>query len=144
MPLSRCCSSVKGGLESPRVPHNSLKMTCEGCLHPPSVSSCCLSFLVCSPPFPTDVLAEEFAHPHGDGVALLFQGEVPGVQQVIFQRLQVTFVRYGTGCREDLVVPAPYNQHWRLMFPEVLLPPRVQRRIAPVAQEQIESDLVVP
>ena len=30
------------------------------------------------------------------------------------------------------------------MLPEVLLPPRVQRRIAPVAQEQIELDLVVP
>ena len=57
---------------------------------PPSVSSCCLSFPVRSAPFPGHVLAEEFAHQPGDGVALLFQGEVPGVEQVELQRLQVT------------------------------------------------------
>ena len=90
------------------------------------------------------MLAEELPHQLGDLVAVRFQGEVAGVEQVELQRLQVRLVRLGPGGREDLVVLAPGDQHRRLVLAEVLLPLRVQRRVAAVAQEQVELDLVVP
>ena len=89
------------------------------------------------------VLAEELPHQLGDLVAVGFQGEVAGVEQVELQRLQVALVRLGPGGGEDLVVLAPDDQHRRLVLAEVLLPLRVERRVAAVAQEQVELDLVV-
>src|SRR6516162_11013095 len=91
-----------------------------------------------------DVPAEEVAHEPSDEVPVAFQREVAGVEQVELQRLEVPLVRLGPGRREDLVVPAPRDQHRRLVLPEVLLPPRVERRVTAVAQEQVELDLVVP
>src|SRR5215831_3506352 len=90
------------------------------------------------------MLAKELSHQLGDLVAVRFQGEVAGVKQVVLQRLQVALVWLGPGGREDLVVLPPRDQHRRLVRAEVLLPRRVARRIAAVAEEQVELDLVVP
>src|SRR5438874_2739256 len=78
------------------------------------------------------MLAEEVAHQPGDGVTLGLQGEMAGVEQVVLQRLQVALVRLGPGSREDLVVLAPGDEHWRLVRAEVLLPMWVERRVAAV------------
>ena len=43
-----------------------------------------------------------------------------------------------------LIVLSPHDQHRRLVLAEVFLPRRVQGRIAAVAQEQVELNLVVP
>src|SRR5262245_65154081 len=90
-----------------------------------------------------EVPAEEVSHEPSDQVPVAFQREVAGVEQVELYRLEVSLVRLGTGRRKDLVVGAPHNQHRRLVLPEVLLPLRVERRVTPVAQEQVELDLVV-
>src|SRR5262245_14252924 len=90
-----------------------------------------------------DMPAEEVSHEPSDQVAVAFQREVPGVEQVELYHLEVSLVRLGPGRRKDLVVPAPHNQHRRLVLPEVLLPSRVERRVTAVAQEQVELDLVV-
>ena len=69
--------------------------------------------------------------------------KMPGVEQVELQRLQIPLVRLGPGGREDRIVLSPRDQHRRLVLPEILLPRRVQRRVAAIAQEQVELDLVV-
>ena len=92
---------------------------------------------------PLDVLAEEVPHQLGDLVAVLLEGEVPGVEQVKLQVLQVALVGLGAGGREDLVVLSPDDQRRRLVLAEVCLPLRIERRIAAVAVEQGELDLVV-
>src|SRR5678815_1374779 len=89
------------------------------------------------------MLAKELSYQLGDLVAIRFQGEVAGVEQTVFQRLQVALVSLGPGGREDLVVLPPGDQHRRLVLAEVLLPRRVQRRIAAVAEEQVELDLPI-
>src|SRR5947207_3344664 len=90
------------------------------------------------------VLNEELPHQPGDGVPVGLQGEVPGVEQVVFKRLHVSLVWLGSGGGEDLVVLAPNDQQRRLVLAEVLLPFRVQCRVAAVAEEQVELDFVVP
>src|SRR5215469_7905793 len=85
-----------------------------------------------------DVPAEEVSHEPGDQIPVAFQREVPGIEQVELQRLEVPLVRLGPGRREDLVVPAPHDQHRRLVSPEVHLPLRGERRVTAVAQEQVE------
>src|SRR5262245_17257509 len=90
-----------------------------------------------------DVPAEEVAHEPSDQVPFAFQREVAGVEQVELDRLEVALVRLGPGRRKDLVVGAPHNQHRRLVLPEIVLPLRVERRVTPVAQKQVELDLVV-
>src|SRR5262249_60386898 len=76
-----------------------------------------------------DVPAEEVAHEPSDQVPIAFQREVPGVEQVELQSLEVALVRLRPGGREDLVVLAPGDQHRRLVLSEVLLPLRVERRV---------------
>ena len=53
------------------------------------------------------MLAKELSHQLGDLVAVRFQSEVAGIEQVILQRLQVSLVRFGPGSRKDLVVLPP-------------------------------------
>src|SRR5262245_21957579 len=91
-----------------------------------------------------DAPGEEIPHEGGDLVAVRLEGEVPGVEEMELQILHVAPVRLGAPGRENLVVPTPHDQHRRLAPAEVLLPLRVERRIAAVAQEQVELDLVVP
>ena len=69
---------------------------------------------------------------------------MPGIEQVKLDILQVPLVRFGPGRREDLIVPAPDDKCRRLVFPEILLPLGIQGGVAPVAQEHVELDLVVP
>ena len=90
------------------------------------------------------VLNEELPHQPGYGVPVGLQGEVPGVEQVVFKRLQVSLVWLGSGGGEDLVVLAPNDQQRRLVLAEILLPFRVQRRVTAVAEEQVELDFIVP
>jgi hypothetical protein len=61
----------------------------------------------------------------GDLVAVCFQGEVPGIEQMELQRLQIALERFGRGGREDLVVLPPRDEYRRLVRSEVLLPLRV-------------------
>src|SRR5262249_37193442 len=75
-----------------------------------------------------DMPAEEVAHEPSDQVPVAFQREVAGVEQVELYRLEVSLVRLGPGRRKDLVVPAPHNQHRRLILPEVFLPLRIEWR----------------
>src|ERR1700752_4458911 len=84
-----------------------------------------------------DVPAEEVSHEPSDQVPFAFQREVAGVEQVELYRLEPALVRLGPARRKDLVVPAPHNQHRRLVLPEVLLPVRRERRVTAVAQEQV-------
>lgn len=87
---------------------------------------------------------EELPHQQGDGVPVGLQGEVPGAEQVVFERLQVSLVWLGSSSGEDLVVLSPNDQQRRLVLAEVLLPFRVQCRVAAVVEEQVELDFVVP
>src|SRR5437763_16709349 len=89
-----------------------------------------------------DMLAEEFPHQRGDLVAIRLQREVACVEQVKLEGLQVALVRFGSVGRKDLVILAPGDQHWRLVLAEVLLPLRIEWRVAAVAQEQVELNLV--
>src|SRR4029077_7594153 len=73
-----------------------------------------------TPLLPGHVLAEELPHQFGDLVAVRFEGEVAGIQQVELQRLQVPLVRLRPLSREDLVVLAPGDEHRRLVLSEVL------------------------
>ena len=72
-----------------------------------------------------------------------FQGEVTRIEQMEVQRFQVALVRLGPGGREDFVVLAPHDQHRRLVLAEVLLPARIQRWVAAIAEEQVELNFVV-
>ena len=69
-----------------------------------------------------DPFAEEFSHQPRDLMAMSSQGEVPGVEQVEFQRLEVALVGLGSGGREDLIVLAPDDQDRGLVLAEVCLP----------------------
>src|SRR5262249_57740701 len=73
-------------------------------------------------------LAEKLPHEGCDLVAVRFEGEVAGVEEVVLQRLQVAFVRLGPLRWEDLVVLPPGDEHRGLVRAEVILPLRVERR----------------
>ena len=68
----------------------------------------------------------------GNLLAIFFQGEVSGIQQVDFDGLQVACVGVGAGGGEDLVVLAPDDQGGRLMGPEVGLPLGIEGRVGAV------------
>src|SRR5690242_10028226 len=89
------------------------------------------------------MLAEKLSHQLRNLGAIRFQGEVPSIEQVELQCLQVSFVRFRTFTRKNLVIFAPNDQHRRLLLAEIFLPLRVQRWVTTVAQEQIELDFVV-
>jgi hypothetical protein len=59
------------------------------------------------------VPVEEVSHEPSDHVPVTFEREVAGVEQMEFQRLEVSLIRLGPSRRKDLVVPAPHNQHRR-------------------------------
>jgi hypothetical protein len=52
------------------------------------------------------VLAEEVAHEGGNFVAVGFEGEMAGIDEMEIDRLNVAFVWFGAGGREDFVVLA--------------------------------------
>src|SRR5690349_14979531 len=58
-------------------------------------------------PLPRNVPAEEIAHQRRDRVDLRLEREVPRVEEVVLERLQIALVRLGTGRRKDRIVLAP-------------------------------------
>src|SRR5262249_57309452 len=75
-----------------------------------------------------DVFCEEVADVSCDQVAVLFQREVTGVEQVELQVLQITFVRFRPLRRKNEIVFSPHDQRRRLVLTEVSLPLRVKWR----------------
>ena len=75
------------------------------------------------------MFAEEIPHQPGDLGAVGLQGEVPGIEEMEVDGLQVTPVGLSSGRREDLIVLAPDDQHRRLALAEIRLPLRVERRV---------------
>jgi hypothetical protein len=65
------------------------------------------------------VLVEKLPHEPRDRVALCLQREVPGVEQVVLERLEVPLVRRCTGRREDSIVLPSHDEHRRLVRAEV-------------------------
>src|SRR5262249_59848892 len=79
-----------------------------------------------------------------DLVAIRFQSEVAGVEEMELQCLQISFVRFSAVGREDFVILAPGDQHRRLVLAEVVLPLRIQRRGASRRWGEIELDFIRP
>jgi hypothetical protein len=94
--------------------------------------------------FLVHVPSQEITHRRGKLIAIGFQGKVPRVHQMELQRLPVAIAWLGSSRRVDLVVLPPRDQTRRLVLAKVLLPARIERRVAAVAQEQIELDLIAP
>lgn len=63
--------------------------------------------------FHAEVLAEELPHQLGNLIAVGLQREMPGVEKVVVQSLQVTLLGLRALGREDLVVLPPGDQLWR-------------------------------
>ncbi len=80
----------------------------------------------------------------GDDITILFQREVPGVEQVEVDILQVPLIGISALGGEDRIVFTPYDEGRRLIFPEVSLPAGILRRISAVAMEQLQLDSIVP
>lgn len=88
-------------------------------------------------------LVQKGVHQSGNLGAIGFQCEVTSVYEMELKVFDVAFVRFCSGRRKDLVVLTPNDKHRRLMFAKVLLPFRIQRRVASVAEEQIELKLLI-
>ena len=78
-----------------------------------------------------------------DRLAVFLEGEVTGVQQVELEVFEVVFVGVGALGWENRVVLAPDHKGRGLVDTEVLLPRRVQRRVATVVVEQGELNLLI-
>src|SRR5262249_34711516 len=90
-----------------------------------------------------DVFCEEIADVSCDQVAVLFQREVTGVEQVELQVLQITFVRFRARRRKNEIVFSPHDQRRRLVLTEVSLPLRVKWRGRAVVVEELQLNIVV-
>ena len=73
----------------------------------------------CPTRLPFYVPAEKVPHQAGNLVAVLLEREVPCVEQVKLQVLQVSLVRLGACCRKYLIVLAPDDKGRRLVVAEV-------------------------
>ena len=82
---------------------------------------------------------QERPHELGDHLTILFEREVPGIQDVKLEILEIAFVRIRSLGREDRIVLAPHDQGRGLMLAEVRLPRRVERRITPVVVEELAA-----
>ena len=78
---------------------------------------------------PGDRRGQEPANMSGDHRAVLFQREMPGIQQMELEILQVPLVRIGALGGKDVVVLSPDDQSRWLVILEVLLPLRAPPRI---------------
>jgi len=61
-----------------------------------------------------NLTVEEVAHQISNFLPVRLQSEVPGVYQVIFEILKITFVRLYACRREDFVIFSPDDQRWWL------------------------------
>src|SRR5215470_15165385 len=86
---------------------------------------------------------EEIADGGRDVVAMRFQREMAGVEELHFRLRIVPLERLGAGRQEEGVVLAPDGEDRWALSAKVLLELRVQRDVARVVQEQIELDFVV-
>ena len=86
---------------------------------------------------------QEFTDQLCNHIAMLFQGEVPRIEQMKLQLLQVSFVRMCAVRRKDLVILTPNNQCRWLVITEVLLPLRVTWRVTAVVKEQRQLDFLI-
>ena len=89
------------------------------------------------------LLAKEVSDQRGDHRSVFFQGEVARIEQMELQVLEVTLVGIRSRSREDRIVLAPDDQRGRLVLAEILLPLGIQRRIAAVAVEQGQLNLLI-
>src|SRR5215469_4042247 len=89
-------------------------------------------------------LTEEFAHPLGDETAIVFQREMPGINQVQFCFQNVSLVGFGSFNRKERIVLPPEDQHSRLSVAEVLVPTVIEREIRLIVVKQIELNFSVP
>jgi len=89
------------------------------------------------------LLAEKVSNERGDQRTVLFQSEVARVEQVELHVLQVTPVGVSPGGRENRVVLSPDDQSRRLVLAEVFLPLWIEGRIAAIAVEQRQLNLLV-
>ena len=89
------------------------------------------------------VVGEEAAHVLGDGGAVVFEGEVAGVEEVKLGVGQVAQVGVGAFGGENGIVFAPDDEGGGLVLAEVLLPGGVEGGIASVVVEQGELDGLV-
>jgi len=71
------------------------------------------------------------------------KGEMPSVEQVVFQVLDVTLVRFRATRPEDSIVLAPDDEHGRLGGPKGLLPFRIQKRVRAIIQEEVKLNVLI-
>src|SRR4051794_9817095 len=76
-------------------------------------------------------------------VQLVFQREMTGVEKVKFGIRQVSKIWPCAISRENLVVLAPHDQCWRLMFTEKGMEFRIERDVSTVIVEQIQLDVFI-
>ena len=107
--------------------------------HADTVNLRCHFVVICFAVF--NMLREEVSDVISDSVAILFKGEVAGVEQVEFKMFQIPLVRVCACGREDLVICAPDDQRTRLVFAKIGLPTGVERGIAAVVVEQLKLNL---
>ena len=78
---------------------------------------------------------QERADVVGDRPTILFQGKMPGIEQVELEVIQIPFVGICTFGRKDVVVLAPDDQGRWLILAELGLPRRIVRDIVLVVIE---------
>lgn len=81
---------------------------------------------------------QEFEHQTADFVALVFEREMAGVEQVQFGIRQVPQVGTCAGGGKDFVVLAPYQQCRGLVLAEELVETRIEIDVGAVVVEKIE------
>src|SRR5215510_15626707 len=84
----------------------------------------------------TGLFFQKGPNQRGDFHAFFLQSEVTGIEQVELHVLQITFVKVCPGVGENRVVLSPDDERWRLIFAKILLPFRVEWRVAAVAVKE--------
>src|SRR6185369_4495032 len=87
-----------------------------------------------------DGAGEKLSDKPCDERAVLFQREMAGIEQMEICLWEIPQVSPRPGFREERIVPAPGDQRWGLVPPEIILPHRVLRRVVLVIMEQGELD----
>src|SRR5262249_33725801 len=90
-----------------------------------------------------EVAIEEGVNHRRHHVHFLFQREVAGIEQVKLRLRKISEIGCRPRRREDWLFLPPEDKDGWLTRGEVLLPLRIERRIGPVVQKEIELDLVV-
>src|SRR5882672_3992848 len=78
-----------------------------------------------------------------DFVAVILQGEVPRIEHVQLCIFDVALESQTTRLGEDRIVCAPYQQHWRLVLAQILVPARILIDIRPIVVEEVNLNAVI-